>query len=580
MFSAVLYAASEKYAAMSKLVSVRFVDDADFGRQALMSDLSIFSVATASYVIAIIIRNYTLGVLFRIISLFLIILWMADAFILRTFTVRLLFSDVIKFAKEGDAIRQFLFESFSENGFLYGILGLIILGVVLFLFTDTKPYAKRVHAVFLSIPIVLWGFFLYGNSFNFVHSWTYRNVISLNLEQGISKKYSEAYIANLNRQEDDLGNRTACKSGLGKKENVIIVIFESLSMYHGDAFSDADKFTPHFNRIARENTLFTNFFSNGFTTEAGLISLFTGKHLLPPVMNYSAATFGFGFNFLGYDDRQGSLPEVFNANNYSTAFLMTGDLRFLFKGDWLKNIGFQITEGARSSFYDKWPRGMFNAAPDRALYLRAFHALPWLRKKGPYLLVLETTSTHQPFVNPENLERSEVGAFNYADKALGEFYDHLKRKDYFDDGILVIVSDHRSMTALQEKEVEVYGKTAAARVPMVIAYGKEAAPKVVTSYTQQTDFIPSFEYLVGKKACTGPLSGNFFEEPIEEAQYIMFPRGDNRDYVDVYTPKGNAAIIEIRGDETALIEGNVPEVEKIISHIGKERQRVEQSAKK
>lgn len=115
---------------------------------------------------------------------------------------------------------------------------------------------------------------------------------------------------------------------------------------------------------------------------------------------------------------------------------------------------------------------------------------------------------------------------------------------------------------------------------MVIAYGKEAAPKVVTSYTQQTDFIPSFEYLVGKKACTGPLSGNFFEEPIEEAQYIMFPRGDNRDYVDVYTPKGNAAIIEIRGDETALIEGNVPEVEKIISHIGKERQRVEQSAKK
>ena len=394
------------------------------------------------------------------------------------------------------------------------------------------------------------------------------------MKQGVAKQFSDKYIKTLDNDPNRLGKRTDCIPGKGEHPNVVVLLFESLSMYHSHVFSGLPSMVPNFDRIAKENTSYTNFFSNGFTTEAGLVSVFTGKHMFPPTTGYAAASWDSGFFYKGFYKTKDSLPNLFNNNGYYTTFITTGDLGFLDKGNWLNNIGFQFVEGAEQSFYNDWPRLHFGAAPDEALYKRTLQLLPIIEKKAPYLMVIETVSTHQPFVNPYNANREEESVFSMADNALGLFYDTLRADGFFTNGILVILGDHRSMTGLRQEELTLYGRSSASRVPMVIAYGDSRKPEKVDSFSQQTDFIPSFEYLIGNQSCTGPLNGNFFTKPAIEAEYILFPRGDNRNLVDVYTGKNLEATIRINGDKTTLVNGPINGAEAVIRHIGKERLRI------
>ena len=66
---------------------------------------------------------------------------------------------------------------------------------------------------------------------------------------------------------------------------IVLVIVESLSSYHS-ALLGGNGWTPELDRIAGHSRWFTNFHANGFTTDHGLIALFTGKAPLPSVGRY------------------------------------------------------------------------------------------------------------------------------------------------------------------------------------------------------------------------------------------------------------------------------------------------------
>ena len=68
-------------------------------------------------------------------------------------------------------------------------------------------------------------------------------------------------------------------------------------------------------------------------------------------------------------------------------------------------------------------------------------------------MVLQTISYHKPYNTPYG--KTEADAIRYADKSLFYFYLQLKKSHFFDNGILVVVGDHRKMNPLEEKEKEV-----------------------------------------------------------------------------------------------------------------------------
>jgi len=75
---------------------------------------------------------------------------------------------------------------------------------------------------------------------------------------------------------------------------------------------------------------------------------------------------------------------------------------------------------------------------------------------------MQTISSHEPYSTPDG--EGEAAALKYADKSIYDFYQGLVKEKFFDNGILIILADHRKIDIAGKKEKEKYGKTMPSRV--------------------------------------------------------------------------------------------------------------------
>jgi phosphoglycerol transferase MdoB-like AlkP superfamily enzyme len=388
-----------------------------------------------------------------------------------------------------------------------------------------------------------------------------RNWFAMNLDQGVSRSYSRSFSESA--QKFTNGPDT-CNRGSRSRKNVVLVIVESLSSYHSAAL-EGRGWSPELDRIATHGRLFTNFHANGFTTDMGLIALFTGKAPLPAVGRYGGSR-----AYDGYFGPDGSLPTVLTANGYDTAFLTTGDLRFLEKGAWIRSIGFGYAEGDDHPFYKDMPRMHFHAAPDAALFDRFIQWRVSRPADRPYFAALLTVSSHPPFLAPDGT-RGEEASIRYADSALGRFYDQLVDSHFFDSGVLMILGDHRAMTMVTADERAKFGDRALSRVPLVIVTDPRAPGVRIDSLQQQADVPYSLAAFTGDEVCRPPDRGDFLAEPPIEAKSVIHVRGDQRSWLGVYSANGLDARIRLDGDDTNWIGAAPPNGGPILGWVNKER---------
>ncbi len=305
---------------------------------------------------------------------------------------------------------------------------------------------------------------------------------------------------------------------------VVLVIVESLSSYQSQSFGGIHDWTPQLDHWARSGWKFTHFLANGKTTEDGLYALLTGRNPIPAP--------GLDTVYAQPLDTAATLPSILERNGYHTAFLTTGDLAFMHKGDWLRRVGFDEIEGHDAPYYNGHPRYHFGAAKDDALYGRA---LEWMdqRPQDKYLLTLETVSSHQPFLDPESGKISAEGAFRYADAALGRFVSQMQAKGFFEKGLLIIASDHRAMVPATAREKASLGPRHLSRVPFVLL-GKgvpQGRVEEAHAYSQQ-DVLPSLSImLTGQAPCTPPWQGIFTPSQQMPASCIASSRASQPDSI-------------------------------------------------
>ena len=283
-------------------------------------------------------------------------------------------------------------------------------------------------------------------------------------------------------------------------DQVVLVIVESLSSYQSQAFGGIHDWTPQLDRWARNGWQFTHFLANGKTTEDGLYALLTGRNPIPAP--------GINTIYAQPLDTSATLPSLLARHGYHTAFLTTGDLAFMHKGDWLRRVGFDETEGHDAPFYDGQPRYHFSAAKDDALYGRA---LQWMdqRPQGKYLLALETVSSHQPFLDPESGRISAEGAFRYTDAALGRFISQLQATGFLEKGLLIIASDHRAMVPATAQEKDRLGPRHLSRVPFLLL-GRGMPQRQETAPYSQQDLLPSLARLLTTEPICPPAWQGYF----------------------------------------------------------------------
>lgn len=249
-----------------------------------------------------------------------------------------------------------------------------------------------------------------------------------------------------------------------------------------------------------------------------------------------------------------TLPLQMKERGYRSAFLTSGDLSFTHKREWLQDIGFEVIQGQEQSDYDGIDRLHFNAVPDDVLYDHALKVIGRLESDSqPYLSVIENVSSHHPYVHPYTGERSEQAVIRYVDKAAADFIAKLRSEGFLDDGILVVVSDHRAMSFVSSEERQLLGRGAASRIPGFIMTG-DASGKNVTALLQQADIPATLLARVSPQVCNIQFERNMLSPAATSpTRCVMHARGDQRSHVDVFCPGGEGTV-EVAGDDSRFVE--------------------------
>jgi len=501
---------------------------------------------------------HIVSILLRGLSFIVLSLYVVDVYVIINFNNHLAISDAAKYASYS---LKYIQQIYYGKGFLILTIMILVVGfIVQFIFSRYKIKNNNIHRY--SIIMILSVLFIFnfasaGNS-EYVHAWIYRNFIDYNLMVlSEAKEYSDEFVNNFSFSEKE-----HCYSKVPEERNVILLMVESLSSYQSNFFSGINNWTPNVDIIASKNTAYKNFYANGFTTEDGEISLLTGKL---PIYRPSSYTNGGGTSFHGFFNVKASLPNILKKQGYTTEFLTTADLSFANTGSWAKSIGFNYIEGSEHPYYEKWDKFHFKAAPDEALYNRVLDRIK-RNDNNKYFIFVKTVSTHHPFINPENKNRSEAETFKYADKQIGLFYKQLINLDFFDKGMLIIVGDHHSMVPLKKEEIEVFGLLKAlARIPMIVSYG-DKKPSIVNEQYQQIDIFNYLKGLISNTQCYSNWTGDILAG--KPAKYIAHRRGDNRNIISIFSGEKNYLVV-LDGDNTRLTTNEHTDIETQMSIIKK-----------
>lgn len=541
------------------------------GVTAMQQDCVLLGLFLACVAGGFLFRNYLLQFPFLLSSAILIVVFAIDTIVLLTLTQRLYVFDVLKFGKEVGAISQFaLIFLGSTAGKVVGLLS--VFGVILLACVFVPRPRRRKAAVILLLAgaiAVAFGSWR-PSTMSYIHYEVLQNVLAANLELGVDRAYSPAFAEQVKR---DLKPETPIcvdRTGDVPHPNVLYVLFESLSMHHSQLFGGARDLTPNIDSIAQSYTYIPDFYANGFTTDGGMIALITGRPPIPAVGRYESIE-----AFKGFDNPVGALPDVLHKNGYRVNFFTTGDLAFLDKTTWLRQLHFDHFEGAENPFYNGMKRWHFNAAEDKELYLRFLQWMDQRTDPAPWFSMLLTVSTHPPFVNPENGQPDEPGVFKYADKQVGMLFDELEKRHFFDNGILLISGDHRSMTPLFAQEQRKFGDSAMARVPMAIATNLPIKRGALSGAFQQTDLLPSLDNLTNAHSCRTDSEGVFLSDNPIPPKYIVHARGDKRDRLDIYfkapdgTPREGNIILD--GDASRWMGDKPDDWQQIMLRVAADR---------
>ncbi|MDR0282527.1 MAG: sulfatase-like hydrolase/transferase [Candidatus Peribacteria bacterium] len=267
------------------------------------------------------------------------------------------------------------------------------------------------------------------------------------------------------------------EKGSNRRPNIIIVFAESFSPIDSLTVGGVYDNLPHFDTIAQDGIVFTNFVNNGCTSDTAHIALLRG---IEPMGTAS---------YTGFQTYLESLPEFLNAYGYNTTFLSSVSLDFLNQRSFLEHMKFDIV-GEEAFSSDK--KYVFDAAPDFDLYHKALDLIS--KKSDPYLLVMQTISAHKPYTTPYG--NTSADALRYADEMLGGFYHVLNLLHFFDNGMLIIVGDHRKMDPQELGEKEALGNLRYARGLATIV-GTGIHPGIInTTIIQHTDIFNGIRKLV------------------------------------------------------------------------------------
>lgn len=503
------------------------------------------------------------------IGVFIIV---ADAVVVMVFSLRFNLRDAIAFGADAEVWKSFVSVG-ADN--LTGKLALA--AILAFWFLAAAPgfvwlpawrLTGRSLGIGLSAALIGIGLGLMPTTRGPVRRFAVASIWELTVRDTSTRPFSNPFKAYVAQQ---------IEAGLSKvivdthpaeprRPDILLLLVESWSNYHSRLFGGQRDWTPEMDKAACRGLAFTNCVANGFTTEDGLIAVLTGEE---PIMPARACGGVLVECFTGFHGADRGMPRLLRPAGYTSYFFTNGPLEFSRKDAFLDSIGFDYLNDIRDDFYQKrpagkpWPQGLFGAA-DEALYARVRASIAQIgerrdsgRELQPFLMVIETTSSHLPLVCPIGPPHTEERVMRYTDHAAGEFIRGLEADGFFTaGGLLVAVSDHRAMLPLKPDEIASFGRSAPWRIPLFLL--AEWLPQNARDgrFANQTDIGATLEWLTsGSTPVAGRRGILLLPEP-KESRFVAARVASDRSIVMAWdTRTGTEGTIRWNGDRSSASPG-------------------------
>jgi len=386
-----------------------------------------------------------------------------------------------------------------------------------------KAQSVRERGVFVS------SVFVFSFALSFVGIWFHRDIINeLRQAEVMDILNYQVYAAVASAQEISINPEEVTQdsidqlkhvktSGLAtprhwaqaKGKNVIIIQMEAFQNFLINMKLDGQEVTPNMNKLVSDSYYFPHFFQQvgqGNTSDSEFIvntSFYVPK--------YDAAT-------MVYANKQlPSMPKTFAANGYQTATFHTNDILFWNRNNLYKALGWQ--KYYDNDFFGDSDIVAFGSS-DEVLYDKTADELLKMQQTGkPFYTQIISMSGHHPFnlpkrkyniKLPKRFENTLVGNYiraeNYADKALGQFVDKLKKNGIWDNSVVILYGDHLGLPKYtlnsQEKDLmkEIYGRDYDVQdmlnIPLIISV-PGTSHEVFPQVGGQTDLFPTIANLIG-----------------------------------------------------------------------------------
>jgi len=284
--------------------------------------------------------------------------------------------------------------------------------------------------------------------------------------------------------------RKVTHSAPSTSPNIVFLLIESLDSVHFDRqrkMKGLEPYgsTPNLDRLSKEGLLFTHFFSAGQKSIDGIAAIIAAVPTLP------------GLPYLGQGLEQNKLNFIGNIakqQGYSTLFTRSASRGSFHVDSISSQAGFDQYYGSEDipavgpslNSQGKW--GVWDH------FTFDFTRKEINKLKAPFLNFVFTSSTHTPWRIPEDkwkLHKGEddnskfLNSLYYADWAIGQFMEKVKKESYYDNTIFIITGDHVSGF-----QVDPQNLISRFRVPLIII-GPGIKPGIETKPGNHMDILPT-----------------------------------------------------------------------------------------
>jgi phosphoglycerol transferase MdoB-like AlkP superfamily enzyme len=339
----------------------------------------------------------------------------------------------------------------------------------------------------------------------------------------------------------------------GAPRNLVVIHLESLAGFKVGALGSKAGATPHFDALAAEGLLFTNFFVPAVPTARSVFTMVTGA---PDYKGGSTAS-----------------RDPLVARQHTLVNALAGRERFYFLGgsaSWgnIRSLLVQSIDGLQV-----FEEGDFAAQradvwgiTDHDLLEHAHARLA--AAKRPFFAFIQTSGNHRPYTIPQGNRRGfelakrdaemlrtegfdSLAAYNglrFMDHAIGHFFKLARSAAYFRDTLFVLYGDHGN-PSVSDIPFERLGLTGF-HVPMLI-YGPGVPSGRSDIIASLVDVLPTSLSLMGVPHVNQTLGRDLLVQREPQRRFALVPEGVLNDEFFLRTGPGEVKLFRYRSDKPA-----------------------------